>query len=579
MEGSHSSSSNEGSDTAGLTRRCSDCKKSYKSCDCKNCSKCGTIFQKYWGTNLIKGRSHCRTCSTAVCVTCHVVVNKAVKVCTRCLLKQKEDEMNTQKALSAIEEARTGRANSTSSATSDAFVVVSSLSSLNPEQRKRALFEAAKTGDHYSMVTLLNHENVDINIRDEDKNTPLFFAAEGGHLPCVALLMERHADVTAVNNKCWTPLHALAWKGSSESHVECGELLIQMGVPVFALTDTLETAADLASRSGGKQELVQLLRAVEVDVAVQNLQERLQTPTGFSTKDPMLKLYVASIVRHINENVPPNSPKWMAKDNPQERRKLLKTPELLRREDKTKSLDWSLRKHNSCEELRSETPVNRFFGSRSGTPSSNIPTADVEPIIRPDLLPCVVANPLKLEEKLMKCQAEKEDLEQRCKRLMQSIASAAETHDKEVMRLQQEIDIAREQKDIAIKRCEATFVNKMAKIRQETEAAIHEANTRLNQAERDRAEVLHLQNTFRLSWVPDELVNYCSNSKCRAPFTQTRRRHHCRCCGRVFCHNCTDQSAPIPAFGYNQNVRVCNPCFALLDEMFCEEPIACTDPT
>ena len=41
--------------------------------------------------------------------------------------------------------------------------------------------------------------------------------------------------------------------------------------------------------------------------------------------------------------------------------------------------------------------VNRFFGSSSGTQSSNIPTADVEPIIRPDLLPCVVANPSKLE--------------------------------------------------------------------------------------------------------------------------------------------------------------------------------------
>lgn len=25
-------------------------------------------------------RSHCRTCSAAVCVTCHVVVNNAVKV-------------------------------------------------------------------------------------------------------------------------------------------------------------------------------------------------------------------------------------------------------------------------------------------------------------------------------------------------------------------------------------------------------------------------------------------------------------------------------------------------------------------
>lgn len=36
-----------------------------------------------------------------------------------------------------------------------------------------------------------------------------------------------------------------------------------MGAVIFALTDTVETAADLAARSGGKQELVQLLGAVE----------------------------------------------------------------------------------------------------------------------------------------------------------------------------------------------------------------------------------------------------------------------------------------------------------------------------
>lgn len=152
----------------------------------------------------------------------------------------------------------------------------------------------------------------------------------------------------------------------------------------------------------------------------------------------------------------------------------------------------------------------RLFGS--STPSANIPKADVEPIIRPDLLPSVMVNPSKLEvrllihkwlrffffialvkfflafiirtlrdflrvapqylnarnmmtvfwwlsqspycflyenawnldescaisirsvlfrccqEKLVKCQAEREDLEQRCKRLMQSIASAAEVY-------------------------------------------------------------------------------------------------------------------------------------------------------
>lgn len=577
MDSSHSSSLSEGFDSSE-TSKCCGCNKSYKSCDCKNCSKCGTDFHKYWGTNLVKGRSHCRSCSSAVCVTCHVVVNKAVKVCTRCLIKQKEGELNTRKALSAIEEAKMGRVNSVSSTMSDSFVMVSPVVHLTQGQKKESLFEAAKTGDHYSMVMLLNNK-VDVNVRDEDKNTPLFFAAEGGHLPCVALLMERNADLKAVNNKSWTPLHALAWKGSSDSHVECAELLIQMGAAVFAFTDTLETAADLAARSGGKQELVQLLRAVEVDVAVQKLQQRLQSSSGMSSKDPMLKRCVATVVRHVTETVPPNSPNWLAKGREIQQQNVVPSgkSEWRRQGETLKPLARGLRKHNSCEELRSETTAPRLLGTSS--PSASIPTADVEPIIRPDLLPSVLVNPSKLEERLQKCQAEKDDLECQCKKLMQSIATAAEAHDKEVTRLQQELDIAREQKDIAVKRCEATFVNKMAKLRQETEAAIHEANARLMQVEKDRTEVLHLQNTFRLSWVPDELVNYCSNSKCRAPFTQTRRRHHCRCCGRVFCHNCTGQSAPIPAFGYNQLVRVCNPCFALLDEMFFEEPIAHTDPT
>ena len=36
-----------------------------------------------------------------------------------------------------------------------------------------------------------------------------------------------------------------------------------MGANIFALTNTSETAADLAARCGGKAELVQLLRAAE----------------------------------------------------------------------------------------------------------------------------------------------------------------------------------------------------------------------------------------------------------------------------------------------------------------------------
>lgn len=59
--------------------------------------------------------------SEVICLVQIIKVNKCeiveglwsgsclLQVCTRCLLKQKEDELSTQKALSAIEEARTGR--------------------------------------------------------------------------------------------------------------------------------------------------------------------------------------------------------------------------------------------------------------------------------------------------------------------------------------------------------------------------------------------------------------------------------------------------------------------------------------
>lgn len=53
-------------------------------------------------TFLFSNRSHCRICCAAVCITCHVIVYDTFKICTRCHIKQKEDELSTQMALSAI---------------------------------------------------------------------------------------------------------------------------------------------------------------------------------------------------------------------------------------------------------------------------------------------------------------------------------------------------------------------------------------------------------------------------------------------------------------------------------------------
>ena len=37
-----------------------------------------------------------------------------------------------------------------------------------------------------------------------------------------------------------------------------------------------------------------------------------------------------------------------------------------------------------------------------------------------------------------------------------------------------------------------------------------------------RCEVLLLQNHHNLTWVPDDMVKECQNSKCRVPFTKVR---------------------------------------------------------
>lgn len=42
-------------------------------------------------------------------------------------------------------------------------------------------------------------------------------------------------------------------------------------------------------------------------------------------------------------------------------------------------------------------------------------------------------------------------------------------------------------------------------------------------------------------WQPDEEMHTCLN--CQAPFSFLVRKHHCRCCGGIFCASCTDNFA------------------------------------
>lgn len=75
--------------------------------------------------------------------------------------------------------------------------------------------------------------------------------------------------------------------------------------------------------------------------------------------------------------------------------------------------------------------------------------------------------------------------------------------------------------------------------------------------------VISAAGSFRNSqpvWERDGDAPCCK--RCKKKFkTFYRPRHHCRCCGYVFCGRCTSNRMNLPEFGYYDVVRVCNVCY------------------
>ena len=58
-------------------------------------------------------------------------------------------------------------------------------------------------------------------------------------------------------------------------------------------------------------------------------------------------------------------------------------------------------------------------------------------------------------------------------------------------------------------------------------------------------------------WADDSEVLNCNT--CAKAFSVTVRRHHCRNCGQIFCHDCSSKQAPLEA--NKKSVRVCDSCY------------------
>ncbi|NXI54153.1 ZFY16 protein, partial [Chloroceryle aenea] len=76
----------------------------------------------------------------------------------------------------------------------------------------------------------------------------------------------------------------------------------------------------------------------------------------------------------------------------------------------------------------------------------------------------------------------------------------------------------------------------------------------------ENTESLQIPATFSQKqpvWVPDSEAANCMN--CHVKFTFTKRRHHCRACGKVFCIGCCKQKCKLQYL--EKEARVCTVCY------------------
>jgi len=104
------------------------------------------------------------------------------------------------------------------------------------------LHEAAKRGNLLFLNECLQNK-IAINAQDTAGNTPLHWAANGGHIECVEALLDNHLVLLDSTNRLGdTCLHGAAWK----NHAQVVKLLLERGAKASMKNKEGKTAFDLA---------------------------------------------------------------------------------------------------------------------------------------------------------------------------------------------------------------------------------------------------------------------------------------------------------------------------------------------
>uniref|UniRef100_A0A803TN89 RUN and FYVE domain containing 2 n=1 Tax=Anolis carolinensis TaxID=28377 RepID=A0A803TN89_ANOCA len=179
-----------------------------------------------------------------------------------------------------------------------------------------------------------------------------------------------------------------------------------------------------------------------------------------------------------------------------------------------------------------------------------------------------------LEQRLQQTEKSQTEAESEDKKFKQDYMSKSESLQKEIT--QKEKQVCQLETDLKIeKEWRQTMEEDLRKekemassLKTETQQIItlkkeflklQEKNKQLRNLCHDQEEALQ-ELAGKLIWLKDKDATHCK--LCEAEFSLSRRKHHCRNCGEIFCNACSDNELPLPSSP--KPVRVCDTCHALL---------------
>ena len=121
------------------------------------------------------------------------------------------------------------------------------------------LLHMAAANNQNEIAKLLIKEGANVNIKDEDAQTPIHYASVNGHVDIVELLLVNNANVNIHPVNVYTSLHGAA----SGGHIDVVKVLINKGSHLNSRDHTGDTPLDLAihpENANASSKVADLLR-------------------------------------------------------------------------------------------------------------------------------------------------------------------------------------------------------------------------------------------------------------------------------------------------------------------------------